>query len=190
MNIEDAIKNRRSNYPKQYSGEKVPLEIVEKMMELANWAPTHLKTEPWRFKVFSNQSKKDLLELCKECYIKETDAESFKAVKIERFEERKNQVSHIIAICMKRHQELPEFEEVSSVAMAVQNMWLYLTSTKKYGGYWSSPKFSRGDHFRQFLKLDSDEFCLGIFYVGALNNRSDIRTGHRQNWREKVVYRN
>ncbi|MGB0850345.1 MAG: nitroreductase family protein, partial [Bacteroidia bacterium] len=44
MNVEEAIKSRRAVYPKQFSGEKVPEEVIEKMLELANWAPTHKNT--------------------------------------------------------------------------------------------------------------------------------------------------
>ena len=46
------IKARRSVFPKDYTGEPVPKEVVQSMLEAANWAPTHGKTEPWRFAVF------------------------------------------------------------------------------------------------------------------------------------------
>ena len=56
FNVEDVnrlILNRRSVFPKDYTGEKVNDAIVQQMLENANWAPTHKLTEPWRFTVFT-----------------------------------------------------------------------------------------------------------------------------------------
>ncbi len=37
--------------------------IVEAMLEAANWAPTHGKTEPWRFVVLGRAAQEELLDL-------------------------------------------------------------------------------------------------------------------------------
>lgn len=193
MNLEEAIKARRAVFPKQFSGEKVPNEIIEKMLELANWAPTHKNTEPWRFRVFQGKPMNDLLDLCKECYIRETSAERFNTSKLDSIEIRKTSVSHIVAICMDRDQSevpLPEFEEIASTAMAVQNMWLYLSSTAKYGGYWSSPAYALAEDFRRFLDLEQGERCLGLFYIGTISDSSTIGEGKRGDWTEKVKFFN
>ena len=52
--INHLIKNRRSVFPNLYTGEPVPKEVIDQMLENANWAPTHKFTEPWRFTVFYN----------------------------------------------------------------------------------------------------------------------------------------
>ncbi|MGB0849600.1 MAG: nitroreductase family protein, partial [Bacteroidia bacterium] len=162
----------------------------EKMLELANWAPTHKNTEPWRFRVFLDKPMNNLLDLCKECYIRETPAERFNTAKLESIDNRKTLVSHIVAICMDRDQSevpIPEFEEIASTAMAVQNMWLFLSSTKKYGGYWSSPKYALGEEFREFLKLKESERCLGIFYIGTVSAELAQSSGRRGDWKDKVI---
>ncbi len=56
----DLIKNRRSVFPAQYNDKPIERETIEKILEAANWAPTHKKTEPWRFKVFMNGKKEAL----------------------------------------------------------------------------------------------------------------------------------
>ena len=33
------------------------------MLDAANWAPTHGKTEPWRFVVMGREASKEMLEL-------------------------------------------------------------------------------------------------------------------------------
>ena len=43
--------------PDQYNDSPIKEEELKKILEVANWAPTHKKTEPWRFKVFQNKAK-------------------------------------------------------------------------------------------------------------------------------------
>ena len=50
------IKSRRSIMPKDYSGEEVSQDEIERILEAANWAPTHHRSEPWRYVVVSGAS--------------------------------------------------------------------------------------------------------------------------------------
>ena len=62
--INAAIKNRRSVYPKDYKkGEAIPDKIIWQILENANRAPNHKQTEPWRFIVFSGEGLKYFSEL-------------------------------------------------------------------------------------------------------------------------------
>ena len=54
--LKQIIKNRRSIFPNQFSGKEVSKEEIKILLEVANWAPTHRKTQPWRFKVFREDS--------------------------------------------------------------------------------------------------------------------------------------
>ncbi len=56
--LQKAVKNRRTIYPKMFNGQQVPENVIDKMLELANWAPNHKNTEPWRFKVYAGNAKK------------------------------------------------------------------------------------------------------------------------------------
>ena len=49
----ELIRSRRSIFPKDLSGMPVPRHLLARGLEAANWAPTHGKTEPWRFVVFA-----------------------------------------------------------------------------------------------------------------------------------------
>ncbi|MEZ4684662.1 MAG: nitroreductase family protein [Bacteroidia bacterium] len=40
------IQDRRSLFPRDFSGEEVDRKDVEQILENANWAPTHGRTEP------------------------------------------------------------------------------------------------------------------------------------------------
>ena len=58
--IFDLIKERRSIFPPQFIDKPISKETIEKILEAANWAPTHKKTEPWRFKVLMGEKKQEL----------------------------------------------------------------------------------------------------------------------------------
>lgn len=190
MTILEAIEERRAIFPKQFSGNEVPHKVLEEMLQAANWAPTHKRTEPWRFVVFSKTAKDQLLDYFKERYVKTTPSDKFNSEKIEKIEQRKTQVSNIIAIVSAYNPDLlPEFEETSATAMAVQNMWLYLASTKNYGGYWSSPAYCLDDEFHKYLDLSENEKCLGVFYVGTVANETTLPKGQRGDWKEKVTFK-
>jgi nitroreductase len=164
--INQLIRSRRSIFPKMYNDQPVDRAIIEQLLENANWAPTHRLTEPWRFKVFTGESLQSLGEFLAASYQATTPEEKFSERKFLKKKKSPQQAAAVIAICMQRDPEerVPEWEEIASVAAAVQNMWLTCTAYG-LGSYWSSPKAieQSGD----FLQLKEGERCLGFFYVGA-----------------------
>ena len=67
---------------------------------------------------------------------------------------------------------IPEWEEIASVSMAVQNMWLMSTELN-IGSYWSSSKLINYVH--ELIKLKKGEKCLGIYYMGYYDNKVEKR---------------
>lgn len=94
--------------------------------------------------------------------------ESFSVAKYEKLKMNPQKAGTIIAICMQRDQKnrVPEWEEVASVAMAVQNMWITATAYG-IGSYWSSPDLLQ--YFNEFEPLAEGETCIGLFYMGYAN---------------------
>jgi len=165
--ITEVIKNRRSISPESYSDRKVHREIVENILSNGTWAPSHGMTEPWRFKVFMGEGMKKLEAFLPDLYKSSTDPATFSQKKFDKILLRTQEVSVIVAICMERDRtdRIPEIEEVEAVACAVQNM--YLTATAYgVGGFWSSPKFVYSDAMKDFLGLEAQDKCLGLFYMG------------------------
>ena len=60
MKILDLIKSRRSIMPNQYNRSHIEDRDINLILDAANWAPSHKKTEPWRYKVLKNKTKDDL----------------------------------------------------------------------------------------------------------------------------------
>jgi nitroreductase len=187
--INRLIKTRRSSFPAQFSGAKIDEAIIEQILENANWAPTHGRTEPWRFVVFSDAGLKKLADFQSELYKKITKPEKFDEIKYEKLKNQPLKCSHIIAIGMKRQEngKIPEIEEIEAVACAVQNM--YLTATAYgVGAYWGSGGITYFEEAKAFLGLDAPDKLLGFFYVGEIAKPSP--EGTRGNIQEKVSWVN
>ncbi|GMN11529.1 hypothetical protein MTsPCn9_25930 [Croceitalea sp. MTPC9] len=181
--IFDLIKRRRSVFPVQYNDRPIAKEALEKLLEAANWAPNHKKTEPWRFKVLNGDSKAKLGEFLANKY-QEVEARP-KQIKIKKLQENPKKAGAIIAICMQRdpNESLPEWEEVAATAMAVQNMWLTATDLG-IGSYWSSPGLIK--YMNEFFDLNDGERCLGFFYLGYYDE--ELLEGTRQPIENKTVW--
>lgn len=80
------------------------------------------------------------------------------------------QVQCYIAICMKRHAEVPEWEELCAVACAVQNLSL-AAQASGLAGYWSSwqPAARDAPAMHALLGIDgaAGDRCLGVWSVGV-----------------------
>jgi nitroreductase len=166
MKLLNIIKSRRSIMPSQYNNLSIDDEHIKLILEAANWAPTHKKTEPWRFRVLKEQTKNDLGDFLAIKY-KET-TQFFSEFKHKKMMEKVKKSSVIILICMQRDplESIPEWEEIAAVSMSVQNMWL-MASELNIGSYWSSPKLITS--IGEFIPLSEGERCLGIFYMGKHN---------------------
>jgi nitroreductase len=176
--LEKVIQHRRTIKPHSYSGEEIEKEIVTKIMESANWAPNHGKTEPWRFKIYCGEGRLKLLELLTSLYKETTPKEKYNPAKLDKMQVNCTQSSHIIAILMKRQEieRIPEIEEVEAVACAVQNIALTATA---YGvcGYWSSGGITYKDETKKAFGLSDKDLVLGFYYLGL--PKGDIPAGKR-----------
>lgn len=183
--ILELIKKRRSVFPIQYNDTPIARAAIEKVLEAANWAPTHKRTEPWRFKVLLGESKEKLGLFLSYKYL---DVEARpKQIKVKKLIENPKKAGAIIAICMQRdpNESLPEWEEIAATAMAVQNMWLCCTEMR-IGCYWSSPGLLK--YMDEFFEMKEGEKCLGFFYMG--NYDETLPEGIRGPIEDKVEWSN
>jgi nitroreductase len=162
------IRNRRSIFPKDYTGEKVADAIVKQMLENANWAPTHKLTEPWRFVVFTGEGLKRLAEIQGIVYKKVTEANgTFKEERYQNLITKPMECSHIIAVGMKRDEKkgVPEWEELAAVFCAVENM--YLTATAYgIGCYLSTGGVTNFPEAKEYFGLGPEDKLCGFLNLG------------------------
>ncbi len=183
-----AIQSRRAVYPEVFQEEPISREELMNLLSLANYAPTHRLTEPWRFKVLAGDKKENLGEFLAEEYKTNSPAEAFKPSKYKKKIKRANKSAYMVAICMQRDPEerLPEWEEIAAVAMAVQNIWV-AGFAQGIGMYWSSPKVIESPALRSFLGLAEDVRCLGFLYIGRFPQDLELQSP-RKPFEDKVEW--
>lgn len=165
--ITEVIRNRRTIYPEQYSERSIHKEIVEDVLNNAVWAPTHGKTQPWRFTVFMGDSKIELSDFLSNLYSEKFQGESFNPMKFNKLKNRPLLAPVVIAIVMTPdpNNKILELEEIEAVACAVQNMHLTCTAYG-IGGFWATPKLVYTQEMNEFLNLEEEDKCLGLFFMG------------------------
>lgn len=166
--FDNLIKNRRSVFPDDYSGEPIDDVIVKKILETALWAPSHKMTQPWRFVVFAGPALKSLAEAQAAIYKKVTQADgTFKEHKFQNLQTKPLLSSHVIAVLLKRDEKrsVPEIEEIGAVFCAVQNLYL-ATTAYGVGGYLSTGGITYFDEAKEFFGLNDHDRVIGFFHMG------------------------
>jgi len=165
--LNNIIQQRRSvktNLFKQ--DESIPNEIIKQALENATWAPSHGKTEPWYFIVYTGDGIKRLAGFQAELY-KQESGEKFSEAKYKKLKEDYLKSSHVIAICYKKDDSrFPEIEETSAVACAVQNLALTLHAYG-YGGYWTTGGITYYQSARSFFGLNDNDLLMGFYLCGV-----------------------
>ena len=157
---------------------KIDDSIIHKLIELADWAPTHGHTEPWRFVVFSNDNVKMFCEAHANMYRSNIPTDKFETAKYEKLLHNGDKCSHIIAVYMKRgnNPKITAVEELCAVASAVQNILLG-ASALDIAALWSSGGFTYHQAMKKYFELNDEDEMIGFLYLGYTNEK--IKSGTR-----------
>lgn len=189
MDVFDAITQRRSIKPEKLAPRPVERALIEKVLEAANWAPSHGLTEPWRFVVFQGEERRALVDAIMTTMVGPGEppipADDPRRTSME---DKMLKVPVTIAIVMSpsTNPKIVPDEELASTAIAVQNLHLAATALG-LGGYWTSGKKATHASMQEFLGLTAPARCLGFFYLGW--PAAPIPEGTRRPWQDKVTWR-
>jgi len=183
--LSDIIKNRRSMKPGKMNGTKIPDDQVKEILKLANWAPTHGRTEPWRFVVYSGDNVKEFCRQHAELYKANTAPEKFDQANYDKQFHNGDLASHIIIAIMQRGSlpKIPALEEIAATAIAVQNILLGATAAG-ITSFLSTSGMTHHPAMKDFLQLKQEDVVLGILYLGYSDEKVQ---GKRQTEIEKKV---
>ncbi|NJK89093.1 MAG: nitroreductase [Myxococcales bacterium] len=166
MDIFDAVRLRRSVKPEDMDVRAIPREVLDRLFEAANWAPSHGLTEPWRFIVHEGESRLALgramlSAMARGVPIPEDDPRHVKLMT------KVKTAPVVVAIVCEPSQasNVYEHEEIASTAMAVQNLHLCARALG-LAAFWSSGEKTFGPEFAAFLSLRPPKRCLGVLFVG------------------------
>ncbi|MGS0748285.1 nitroreductase family protein [Halpernia sp. GG3] len=165
--LKKIIEDRKSHYPKDFIPGELKEGVIDEILYSAQFAPNHKRTKPWRFQVFEALDKDVLGEEMAEIYKNSTTAENFLEKKYLDIQSKVEASAAIISISVNFSGLLPEWEEIAATSMAVQNMYLTCT-VLEVGCYWCTTAVK--DDLGEFLNLEENQKCIGLFYIGNLQN--------------------
>jgi nitroreductase len=185
--LQEIVTNRRSVKPAAMNGRKIDDEQIKALLTLANWAPTHGLTEPWRFIVYSGDAVQQFCHRHAELYKQGTPPEKFTAAKYEKQQHNGDLASHLIAVYMKRgsNPNITALEEICATAAAVQNILLGAESLG-IAVLWSTGGVSLLPAMKQFLNLGEEDVVIGLLYMGYTDE--PVRPGRRSPVEEKTTW--
>jgi nitroreductase len=176
MNFQDVqqlISSRRSCKPALMNGKKIEDAVIRQLLELADWAPTHGHTEPWRLVVFAHEAVQQFCKAHAALYKENIPAEKLETSKYEKLLHNGDNVSHIIAVCMKRgtNPKITAKEEICAVAAAVQNILLG-ASAVNISALWSTGGMTLQPAMKHYFGLNEADEMIGLLYLGYSDKTS------------------
>jgi nitroreductase len=164
--------NRRSIKLGNIKPDALDRELVETVLEAANWAPSHGQTEPWQFTVYTGESRRALGAAFAEAYRIETESKgTFQTAAFEGYRDRVWNAPVWISLGMVPGMRpdgtpvMPEWEELIAAGSAVQNLHL-AAAALGLGGKWTSNFTALHPHVAQFVGLEPPAKLIGFFFLG------------------------
>lgn len=169
--VADTIIHRRTIKPAQFNGEKIPDEQISQLLSLADAAPTHGKTEPWRFLVYTAAALEKFCQQHADLYKQTEQEELFLQSKYESLKGMYRTVSHLIIAIMKRTEltKIPAEEEYAAVSAAMQNI-LIGASALSIGAFWNTGGMTHSKELKTMLQLKEEDRIIGLLYLGKYDN--------------------
>ena len=147
MDVETAIRTRRTH--KAFGPEPLPRERIDELLELANWAPNHNLTVPWRFRVVGPGALARLKEV----------AGPKGAAKLDRAP------TLVVVSCVLSGDPVEEEEDLHATA-AASYIVLLAAHARGFAGYWRTPGILRGEEGRAAVGLPAEERFVGLLHLG------------------------
>ncbi len=145
----------------------VPRALLTELLEDAHRAPTHGLTQPWRFHVFTGDSRARLGDGLQDLFDRLTPPGAHNADKRAKLAAtpRLAPVAVAVACRLEPGGKIPEIEEIAATSCAVQNL-LLSAHAHGLGAYWSTPPVACTPEFAVWLGLDAACRGLGVVYLG------------------------
>lgn len=147
MELEEAIRTRRTH--KAYRAEPLEPAVLDELFELANWAPNHHLTQPWRFRVIGPEALGRL----------EAAAGAEAAPKLRRAP------TLVACTAISCGEERTDEEDLLATGCAAYVV-LLAAHGKGLAGYWRTPAVLSTEPGREALLIPAAERSVGLLYLG------------------------
>ena len=165
--LQQLIRNRRSTKPASMNKKPIEQSDIRELLALADWAPNHANTEPWRFIVYEKEALQQFCTDHANLYQANTPEDKFTTAKYQNLVNMINTVSHAVVVYMKRTEnaKIPVMEEFAAVAAATQNILLGAQSLG-ISVLWSTGGMTHHHAMKTYLGLAADDIVMGLLYMG------------------------
>jgi nitroreductase len=167
MDVETAIRTRRTH--KAFAPEPLPRELLDQLLELANWAPNHNLTVPWRFRVVGPASLRRLKQA----------AGPEGAAKLDRAP------TLVVVSSVLSGDPVQDEEDLHATAVACYIV-LLAAHDRGLAGYWRTPGLLRNEEGRAAAGLPAAERAVGLLHLG--HPRQERPVPARPGAADTVVY--
>jgi nitroreductase len=147
MDVETAIRTRRTH--KAFGQESLPRQQLQELLELANWAPNHNLTVPWRFRVVGPGTLARLKQV----------AGPEGAAKLDR-------CPTLVVVSAALGDDAIQNEEDLHATAVASYIVLLAAHARGLAGYWRTPGLLRGDEGRAAVGLPAAEHVVGLLHLG------------------------
>ena len=161
----NVMANRRSFALKDITTDPVDHALIVQLLEAANWAPSHGKTEPWRFVIYSGAARQQLSDAFGSAFQALNPAQPAGSAGELTQSQRVWQAPVWIALGMQPSQKMPEWEDLIAFGSAVQNMHL-MASALGLASKWTSGAVVLHPSVATAVGFAPDTKLYGFFYVG------------------------
>jgi len=167
MPLWEAIKDRRS--VGKVKQDPVDKQLIETLLEAANWAPSHHATEPWRFFVMTGGGRQALADayadIAAEAAPHASD-EELQALRRKAGDKAfRAPVVIATAVSPSTAPKVNRMEEFAAAHSAVQNM-LLTAHALGLGAIWRSGEPAYHPRMKQAFGLNESEAVVGLIYIG------------------------
>lgn len=187
--VSNNIKERRTLKAQFMNGELIEDEVIEKLLELGDSAPTHGRTEPWRFDVFTGKGFEQFCNFHAKIYWEETEEGLRNPTTRDLFAGLHEKASHLVVVSMKRTAKvrIPDFEEYAACCAAVQNILLG-AEAKGLASIWNTGGKTYAPSMKEYLELGAEDQVVALIYLGKSDMVENKLTNRRIPLNEKTKW--
>jgi nitroreductase len=160
--LAEVIRSRRTSMVCDRDRE-VPAEVIDRLCELATWAPNHKRTWPWRFAAFSGEGRLRLGETCCQDLIESGSTDEGKLAKVATKYARTPSV--LVVGCAADDHPTFHDENRDAVAAGIQNLLLGATA-EGLASFWSTAPVLDGPHTLELCGFEPGVRIIGMIYLG------------------------
>jgi nitroreductase len=161
------IKSRHTVKPVLMNGRSIPDEKIEQILALADYAPNHGRTEPWRFFVYGGDQRLKFGQAHADMYRDFTPEAEFEQKKYDALKNNPSHASHIVMVTMKRgtNPKIPAIEEYAATSAAIENVLLGAAALG-IAGMWNTGGMTHYPPMKNFLGIGEEDEVLALLYLG------------------------